>query len=445
MPSILDIAQLAVKAAMQSGAEWADAVVMSGRSVAVMVENSSIRECEVVRQQGIGVRAFHRGGAGSSTSTALDEDAARQVGEQAAAMAKATHGDPDFVSLPDPQPFEEIPELWDDAAAGVPADRVVEWCRRGIEEARSVADEVAVSGGADLSTGEKAIASSTGVGVHIRGTHVGISFVSVVRRGDDVGAYFEYDTARRMADFEPAGVGEKATDGAMRFLGARQIAGGRMPLVLGPMATCGLISGTIGAASAESVQRKRSFMIGKEGERIAAPCLTVREAPLVPAGIASAAVDGEGVPKVARTLIDRGVLATYLHNSYTANKANVENTANASRSGYSAGVGIGVANIQADLGTKTQAELIAEIDEGLYIDYGGLEPDSATGDISATVDFGFKIEKGELAYPVSTTMIGTDVLEILGNVDAVSSDYREEPGVIAPSLRTQGIMVVGGE
>lgn len=445
MPSILDIAQLAVEAAVKSGAEWADASAVSGRSMDAIVENSSIRECEVVRDYGLGVRAFVRGGMGAASATSIDEAAARRVGEQAAAMARATYGDPDFVSLPEPQPWEDVPGRWDDAVAGLPVERVVEWCRAAIEEARAVAPQVALSGGAGVDAGEKAVASSTGVALHTRSTEVNISFFAVVARGDDVGSYFEYDLARRLADFEPAGVGRLATEQALRFLGARHVSAGRLPLVLGPMTVNDLITSTIAAANAEGIQRRRSFMIGKEGVPIAADCITVREEPFVPAGLASSGVDGEGQAKVARALIDRGVLTTYLHNSYTANKGRVANTAHATRDGASAAVGIGFANLQVVPGSKTEAELIADVSEGLYINYGGLQPDAATGDISATVDFGFKIEDGRLAYPVATTMIGSNVFEMLMRADAVSSDYREEPGMIVPSLRVDGIMVIGGE
>jgi PmbA protein len=444
MPNILELAQLAVASAMKAGAQWAEASVASGRSVGVIVENSSIRECEVVRDYGIGVRAFHRGGVGSATITWLTEDAARKVGEQAAEMARATHGDPEFVSLPDPAPWTEVDGLWDDAVAGLAASTVVDWCRDSIAEAREVAAEVSLSGGGHLATGERALASSTGVAFWRKGTDVALDFQAVISHGDDVGAYFEYDAGRRLADFEPVGVARKATQIALTYLGAKHIESGRMPLVLGPLAASALIGSTLGAANAEGVQRKRSFMVGKEGAQIAAPCLTVREEPLVPAGMGSSPVDGEGVPKAARKLLDAGVLTTFMHNSYTANKARVANTAHATRGGYSPAVGIGFGNLQVDRGDKTEAELIGEISDGLYIAYGGLQPEGATGDISATVDFGFKIENGKLTYPVATTMVGSDAFEMLGNVDAVSSDYREDPGSIVPSLRVRDIMVVGG-
>ncbi len=444
MPNILDLAQLAVQAAIGAGVEWAEASTISARSVAAMVDNSSIRECEVVRDCGIGVRAFVRGGMGSATTTALDEGAARQVGEQAAAMARATHGDPEFVALAQPTPYEEVPGRWDDAVAGLPASQVVTWCQQAIEEAKAVAPDAAVSGGADLHAGESALASSTGVAIHTDGTSVSTGFMVVVTRGEDVGAYFEHDTARRLADFVPQGVGRKAAQEALRFLGARQIGKGRLPLVLGPFTAAGLLSAAVGAANAEDVQRGRSCMIGKEGLQIAAPLLTVREEPLIPWGLASGAVDGEGVLKTPRALIDQGVLTTYLHNSYTAHKAKVPYTGHAVRGGYSPGVGIGCGNLQTNLGSRTEAQLISEVEDGLYINYGGLQPEMATGDISGTVDFGFKIEKGQLAYPVATTMIGSNLFELLERIEAISSDFREEPGMIMPSLRIDGIMVVGG-
>lgn len=444
MPNILDLAQLAVQTAMNAGAQWAEASVASGRSVGVIVENSSIRECEVVRDYGIGVRAYHQGGAGSATITYLTEDAARQVGTQAAEMARATHPDPDFRSLPEPGVFTEIEGMWDDALAGLAASTVVDWCRDAIAEARAVAPEVSLSGGGHLGIGERALASSTGVAFMRQGTDVSLDFQAVINHGEDVGAYFEYDAARRLADFEPVGVASKATQIALTYLGARHIESGRLPLVLGPLAVSALIGSSLAAANAEGIQRKRSFMMGKVGELIAAPCLTVREEPLVPAGLGSSPMDAEGVPKVARKLLDAGVLTTYLHNSYTANKAGVPNTAHATRGGYTPSVGIGFGNLQLDLGTRTEAELIADISDGLYIAYGGLQPEGATGDISATVDFGFRIENGALTYPVATTMVGSDAFEMLSHIDAVSSDYRAEPGSVTPSLRVQDIMVVGG-
>ncbi len=446
MPDLLDIAQHAVKTAISEGAEFADAYCVELREVGVGVENTSLHDSDVVRDYGVGVRAYYRGGMGTAGTQSLQHADVETCARNAAAMAKVAHPDPDFVALPPPHLVPDVPELFDDTLAGLDVRRVVEWCTTAIDEAREIDDGVRLEGGADLVVGASAIASSTGIAQQRSGTSAQISFQAVVMSDDgDVGVYFEYDAARRLADFVPAGVARTATLEAQRYLGCRHIETARLPLVLGPLAASSLLFSAVGAANAESVQRNRSFLAGKLGERIASELLTIRECPLVPGGMASAAYDGEGVPKVERAIIDHGVLTTYLHNSYTANKAGVANTANARRNGYQGDVGIGFSNAQVARGERPEAELIAEIDEGIYIAWGGLQPEPASGDISATVDFGFKIEKGELAYPVSTTMVGSDAFEMLGKISAVSSDYREEPGSIVPSLRIDDIQVAGGQ
>jgi len=445
MSELTDLAGAAVAAASAAGAEAADAYCSDSQETSVEGENSSINYCAAIRDQGLSVRAFHRGGMGFASVQKLDLEEARDCARRAVAMAKAAHPDPDFVALPEATEAEPVPNLFDDELAGLDAGTAVQWCARGIEQANSVADDAIVQGGAGVSSGEYVLASSTGIIVTDRATSVSIGFFVIINRDGEVGSYFEQDMARRLSDFEPEGIGDKAAREALRQLGARSVGTARMPIILAPLATMGFIGSVIGAADAESVQRNRSFLAGREGERIASAVLTIREEPLWPAGLRSSPWDGEGVAKQPRTLIDEGVLTTYLHNSYTANKAGVVNTAHASRGGYSGSVGIGASNLRVQLGDKTEAELVSEVDEGLYLSYAHLAPNSVTGEVSATVDFGFKIENGELAHPLSTTMIGSDGFELLGGIDAVSSDYREEPGILLPSLRISSVQVVSPE
>ena len=440
----MDLAEAAVQAAQAAGAEWADAVSAGYRDISVGVEKSSLRECESSWEMGLGVRAYFRGGRGIATALSPTLAGARACGRQAAEMARATHGDPAFVALPEPQPVGEVPELFDPQVAGLSADQAVRWCGESLEEARAVSGEAVLSGGVDLAWGERALASSTGIRRQTRGSRLSLSFFAVIRRGDDVGAYFEFDLARRLADFHPQGVATQATRSALSFLGARALPTGRMPVVLGPLGADAVLGSLLGAANAESVQRNRSFLVGKQGETIASESVTAREDPFIPAGIGSAAADGEGVPKQARALIERGVLTTYLHNSYTAHKAGVPNTAHAARGGHEAAVGIGVANVSLEPGTRTAAELIAEVDEGLYINEAAMSVDAVSGDLSSTVDFGFRIEHGELTYPVQSTMIGGHLLELTARIDAVSSDYRTEPGRKMPTVRISEAQISSG-
>jgi PmbA protein len=178
--------------------------------------------------------------------------------------------------------------------------------------------------------------------------------------------------------------------------------------------------------------------VGRKGQRIASELLTISDEPLIPRGLGSGRCDGEGFPHKPITIVENGVLLTYLHNSYTANKAKEPNTGHGTRGGISP------TNVIPQLGRATAAEIIADTHQGIYLNSGGVSPNSVTGEISATVDFGFKIENGRLAYPVKSTLLGIHMLKLLQHIDAISSDYREEPGMIMPTIRAQGVQVAGG-
>jgi len=213
-----------------------------------------------------------------------------------------------------------------------------------------------------------------------------------------------------------------------------------MTLVLGPLASAGLLGGIVGAANAESIQRGRSYLCGKVGERIAGEHLTIVDNGLIPRGARSGAHDGEGTRRRPLTIVDRGRLASLLHNSYTAGKACTESTGHGTHSG-----GIAPTNLRPALGPKTAAEILREVKEGIYLESGEIRSDPASGDISASIDFGFYVKDGQIVHPVESAMIGGNVLDLLPRLDAVSSDAREEPGILMPTLRIQDVQIAGTE
>ena len=80
---------------------------------------------------------------------------------------------------------------------------------------------------------------------------------------------------------------------------------------------------------------------------------------------------------------------------------------------------------------------------GIYVLMGSIAPNRVSGAVSGTVDFGYIIENGRFAGPVSNAMLGGDVFDMLAGIQAVSSDYRAEPGNIMPSLLISDVSVAG--
>lgn len=436
----LDLALAAVEAAKAAGAEWADAAVYCGEGRSVEFERNTLRECASGQQEGLGVRAFVAGGMGTASASGLDIETVRKVGREAAEMAKAASPDPDFRHLPEPRPVEPFPLSWDDAVAGLSSQTLVEWCLEDIQRGRSVTTDIYMAGAAGASAGVSAIASSTGVAVARRGTYVSWHVGASVWRDDRAASFGDGWGAVRLADIRRGeGLVEETVETAIRLVEDEPVPTGRRDVILDFETAGAWLYGVLMAAEAEAVQRRRSFMVGKEGEQVASPVITVVEDPFVPAGLASASWDGEGMPKCRRPLLDHGVLTTYLHNSYTAFKAGVELTGHATR--YGAYVGIGLSNLQVQPGSKSKTELIAEIDRGVLIVAGAPDANRVTGQVSSTVDGGFIIEKGEVRKAVKGAIIAGNIFDLLHSVDAVSSDYRADPGRISPALRLRDVLV----
>lgn len=435
------LAQAACDAAIASGAEFADVSTAYGRNLSVDLESNAIKSCEANTGGGISVRAIFKGGTGWSSSDALTIDSAAEAGKSAAQLAKLAEPDPDFRSLPKPaESYLEVEGLVDPILAVIDIKDIIRYALDNVDNALLVCSDAIISGGFSSSYSSSALVNSLGVCLGRTSSYIGGHISSLVKRGGDVGNFYEFDTARMMEDFDPEGIGAMATDKALKFLGARKVETKRMPIILGPLAGRSILNGLVGNADAEGVQRGRSFMIGKVGTKVASDIVTLIDDPLIPNGISSRSYDAEGTPCRPLTVIEHGVLKTYLYSSYTAGKAGVQSTGHGTRGG-----GASPSNIIPRLGDMTSKEIIGSTKEGLYLEMGSISPNAITGDVSVAVDFGFKIEDGKIAYPVSSTMLGGSFLEMTNNIDAISSDYRMEPGMIMPTIRIQDVLVAGGK
>jgi len=437
----LEFAQRIVEAAKKVGADFADAAIGEGRHISVEVEAGSIRSTEAARTDALLVRAFVNGGNGTVSISGFQSDGAapEEIAKVAVDMAKSADPDPDFVSLPSFEPFAELPGLYDEKLAQyAPAD-AVKAVGAAVDAAKAVDGDAIVMADISVSAGTGAIANSLGVALERRKSSIDHGVFVVIRRGDDTGAFYDFDAGNMLADVDLAPVATSAAKGALAFLGARKIETKAMPVILGPLSTYSFLKTIASATNAESIQRKRSYLADKLGQVLGSQAFTLSDNGLVPGGLASGTHDGEGARRKEVRMFDEGRFVAMLHNSYTANKAKEPNTGHATRGG-----GIAPTNTFIRLGKKTAAEIISEVKEGLYINMGSLAIHSTSGDISTSVDFGYKIENGRLAYPVANAMVAGHIFDLLKAIDAVSKDYRTEPGTIMPTVRIAHLDVSGG-
>jgi len=441
MGELVTLGKLVCEEAMKGGAEFADVSVNEGWSIDVDVEKNGIKSSNSSRAAGVSVRAIYKGATGFSGCSGLVEKDVMEAARRAVAAAKLAQPDPDFHSIPEPEAHEEVPGLYDPEIESCGADRVVELVARGIDEARAASPLVEVlRGGASVHGGSHALVNSRGIEEWRKGSSINISLQAMAKKGDDVGSYFDFDFARQLSDFDPEGIGKTIAEKAVSYLGSQKVPTRTMTVVFGPLAAHSLFASLAFAASADSIQRKRSFLVDKLGKRIGSELVTLRDDAYIPGGMGSGPIDGEGSVRRKVTIVEKGIFTNQLHGWYTAHKAGEDNTGHGTR-----GTSVFPTNVVPELGDRKAEEIIAGVEQGIYVEFGNVSPDFVTGEVSQSVDFGFKIENGKLAYPLKNTLIGVNIFELLSNLDAISSDYRMEPGQIMPTVRAHQVRVAGGK
>jgi PmbA protein len=283
-----------------------------------------------------------------------------------------------------------------------------------------------------------AIANSTGFAAAYAWTRAGRSTGPVALDGD-VKRIAQYGTAaRHLRDLEGLeSVAATAVRRAVDLFGARKPPTMRVPVIFERDVAASLLDDLFAAVSAANVAVGNSWLSGQIGNRIGSNVVTVTDDGRVPSGLGSAPFDGEGVPTRRTPVFERGVLRTFLCDTYYARKLGAASTGN------STGGGVGPSNFYLEPGAMSLDELIADTPLGvLVMDTIGFATEHASGTYSRGAR-GFFIEGGELAYPIDEFTIAGRYTEMLARVDAVANDLRFDAAVVSPSFRVAEMTVSG--
>ena len=162
----------------------------------------------------------------------------------------------------------------------------------------------------------------------------------------------------------------------------------------------------------------------------------------IPGGFGSSPFDDEGVPSRRTVVIEKGVLKSYLLNTYTARKLGLKTTGNAAR-GITGNPAIGNGNFYLEKGARTPEQIVAGVKQGLYVtEMLGYGVNLVTGDFSQGAS-GLWIENGELTYPVEEITVAGNLKDMLNNISEIGNDLEFRSSMTAPTLRIEGMTIAG--
>jgi PmbA protein len=239
----------------------------------------------------------------------------------------------------------------------------------------------------------------------------------------------------------PEAVGEEAARRTAAKVGAKKIATCQVPVIFAPEAARGLVGQFVGVMSGGAVWRRSTYLASREGTPVASPLVEIVDDPLLPRGPGSRPFDGEGLATRTQVLVDRGVLKTFLCDTYAARKLGRQSTASAGRA-VGGGPHVTTSNVILRPG-KVSPVSLEDVERGLYVtDLMGFGFNAVTGDYSQGAQ-GFWIENGRRVHPVTEITVSANFDDLWKNVDGLADDLDTRSSVQVPTLRVAKMTVAG--
>ena len=226
-------------------------------------------------------------------------------------------------------------------------------------------------------------------------------------------------------------LGRDAAESAVIMIKAGHCPGGRMPVVIENGFGGVIFHEACGhSLEATSVAKGASEFCGKLETQVATPIVTAVDIGTHPNDWGSIHIDDEGTPVGEITLIEKGVLKSYLVDYLNGLKMGTPSTGSARRASYQYAPTSRMTNTYIVNGDSSTDEIIADTEYGLYAKrMGGGSVQPATGEFNFAVNEAFIIRNGKIAEPVrSASLIGKGA-EVLQLIDRVGNNLEHAQGM----------------
>jgi PmbA protein len=433
--------------AKRGGATEADIIIADGETFSVQVRLGAVDRLTKAREKHLGLRVFVGKRSASTSTSNFSADSLDQLVAETCTLAKAVVED-QVSGLPAAdQMAGEKPDLDLYDPTRLNTEQQIELAKRVEAAAMSTDERVTNSEGGDFdsSSGRVVLGNSHGFLGEYQSSSFSMS-VSPVATDPETGAMQRdswYDVQRKFVKLDsPEAVGLEAARRTIRKLGAKKVATQRVPVVFDAETAGSLMGNLCSAVSGYSLYKGASFLAGQLDKPLAPEYVTVYDDGRVVGGLGSRPFDGEGLPTRRTTVVERGVLKSYLLDTYSGRKLGLASTGNASRS-VGENPSVGPTNFYLAPGTKTAQDIIKTVKQGLYVtDLIGFGINMVTGDYSRGAA-GFWIEGGELAYPVEEITIAGNLKDIFAGIEMIGNDLVFRGRIASPTVKITEMMVAG--
>jgi PmbA protein len=447
---LLEIGSQVVERALKKGADLAEVGVSEGAHLSVKVRMGEPELVEEAGSKSIGLRVMRGQQVAVTLTSDFTEAGLARFVDDAVELAQLSQPDP-FAGPPSPELLSRASQhpdlqLFDPAVNEIDAARAIDMAKRAEKAALGFDPRLTNSEGANVSrqSGASVLVTSGGFRAGMRGTYTSITVHPVADDTDGKKRGGYYWSARRFADEleTPEQVGLEAARRTLDKLGSRKLDTQEVAVIFDPDAGRSILGLLASCINGGSIWRKSSYLVEREGQQVASSLVNIVDDPLIPRGPGSRPFDGEGLLSRRNSIVEAGILKTFILDTYSAKKLGKQSTGSASR-GSGGGVGPATTNFMLQPGTQTPRQLLDSTERAFYVtDMMGFGFNAVTGDFSRGAS-GFWIERGQRVFPVSEVTISLNLDEILKRIDAIANDLDFRTSICTPTFRVSAMMVAG--
>ena len=447
---LIDTAQKVIEHVVKEGAWQADIRGEYGENYLTRFANSQIHQNVGESYTKFFLRVFLRDKRfGCVTIISRDINEILKAADKAIKIAKASTPDPYFKTLPKP---EEIPPLerkmfYEEMMENTPLDRakVVGELIDAAHEASKYVD--AVSGALSTVSRFQTVVNSLGINVFQAYSFASLNVMVIARNMQSEAEGFAYRVSGNLKEIDAKEVGLEAGERAASGLNAKKIEPGDYEVIFLPYATATLMLHTAIDTSAKAKDLGLSSLINKENKKVLHEDITIVDDPRSEKTPVPLLFDGEGTPKKRLVIFDHGVFKNFVYDCYYAGKEGKKSTGHAD---FWAHASPFPSNLVFEPGNSTIDELIRETKNGILVarlHYSNIV-DPRRGIITAMTRAGtFKVENGEVKYPIKNMRFTDSYHRILGSLSLLGKEFRSmvmwRSFITAPAIKVNTVKFVG--
>ena len=410
-----------------------EVITSENTSLSVKSRQQKLENIERSENFNIGINIYKDKKKATISSNNIDTADAKEYLEKGSAMVKSMPID-EHSGLADNKDYaSEIEDLELEDATQLSEKQLLDQALLA-EDAMLKNKKITNSEGATRSFSKNTynIINSRGFNAKYSKTFHSISSIAIAGSDTNMQRDYEYSAATHASDLLLAEeVGSLAAKRAASRLNSKKIKSCTLDVIFEPRVAKSILSSFCSCASGTSIARGTSFLNNQLNTSIFKKNINITNNPKLKRGIGSAPYDSSGIKTENISIIQDGIFKNYFLNIRSARQLRMAINGNSSPS-----------NLILNKGDQDIETIIKNIKNGFFVtEMLGMSFNPINGDYSRGAT-GFKIENGEITYPVSEVTIAGNLAEMLKNL-IPANDLKINDNINSPSILIEGMTLAG--